>query len=333
MSEDLEVPGPPAAVARKEHCRAAGSRSPTKRNKSTRPPFPTLVDLCRNVINSNLERYPPEAFGIIDPTEWQALVSLRCASTKPRHASASGGLDGTGRLVPAVSDKVLFALEASNLHFAECPVADDLLWKTCVNFKFQRGGLTRPPALNQPWPLLVAEVKGASDTLLSPTATQPERQNAVDQIRQSPMNVALLRDSGVGKSIKKVIKKLDREGSDTSIRNQLEELLSSWRDMAASSGVEMTGKTAAGRKAASAPASDNGSDLKLAERCQSWRQLFAVLKHRNEEVLSSQGKRMREKRQNVSIRLYSMYLSHHGAHCFAIEEILTNLCSLDKRAL
>jgi len=332
MSEALEVPGPPApAVARKEQCRAG--RSPTKRNKSARPPFPTLVDLCRNVINSNLERYPPQAFGIVDPTEWQALVQLRCASTKPRHASASGGLDGTGRLVPAVSDKVLLALEESNPHFAECSVADDLLWKTCVNFKFQRGGLTRPPALNQPWPLLVAEVKDAADTLLSPTATQPERQNAVDRIRQSPMNVALLRDSGVGKSIKKAIKKLDRECSDTSIRNQLEELLSSWRDMAASSGIEMTGKTAASRSAANAPASENGSDLKLAERCQSWRQLFAVLKHRNEEVLSSQGKRMREKRQNVSICLSSMYLSHHGADCFAIKWILTNLCLHDKLVL
>ena len=125
------------------------------------------------------------------------------------------------------------------------------------------------------------------------------------------MNVALLRDSGVGKAVKKILKKMKGSCKDAEIRGQLEELLNRWVDMAESSGVGSdAGKggfdangvvpTSAKKKAL-----EQDIDLRTAESCMSWRQLFARLKNRNEKVMQSQGKRMREKRQNVSF---------HGNH-------------------
>lgn len=269
--------------------------------------FPTLVDLCRRVINANLERYPPESFGILGTQEWQALMKLRFASTRPKHAEAGGGLDGTGRLVPCVSHKFLSDVEAANPEFADCPIVDDMLWKACVEFKFKRGGLTRPQALLLPWPLQIAELQQAVELLQKSSATREVQQSALLKLLSSPMNVALLRDSGVGKAVKKVLKKMKDVHKDAEIRSQLEALLKSWMDMAESSGVGSNGGNGGFDANGVVPAntrkkaSEQEIDLAMAESCKSWRLLFAGLKKRNEKVMLSQGKRMREKRQSVSV--------------------------------
>ena len=290
-------------------CRGADTAHLQRSTAASPDPVPTLTDLCRRVINTNLERYPPDSFAILDSQEWQVLMKLRLASTRPKNAGAGGGgLDGTGRLVPCVSHKFLSSVEEANPEFSDCPVMDDLLWKACVEYKFKRGGLTRPPILFLPWPQRIAELQQAVEELQETDATHEERQSALVQIRSSPMNVELLRDSGVGKTVKKMIKKM----KDVEIRGQLEKLLQSWMDMAERSGaggaggkggVDMNGVVPSSAKR---KPSIQEIDLKLAQSCKSWRQLFAVLKSRNDKVMLNQGKRMREKRQNV--RYHNMYI-------------------------
>lgn len=251
----------------------------------------SLVALCRAVVTTNLERYPPESFGICDPDEWQAIVRLRHASTQPKRVigAAVTGLDGTGRLVPAVAEKLLHAIEECNPHLSDCPVADTLMWKDCVEYRFRRGaGLTRPTALHLPWPLLVHELQVQANHLMTSSASPTvDIQEVINILRAAPMNVALLKDSGVGKTVKKAIKKVDAEW-----KTQLEDLLSVWMEMAATDGV-VSSNTQTKHD------DTTQEDLELAETCHSWRQLFAVLKHRNEELRTTQGKRMREIRNNV----------------------------------
>jgi hypothetical protein len=265
----------------------------------------SLVDLCRSVIIANLERYPPDAFGICDPGEWQTIISLRHARTQPKKVMAgvltsSGGLDGTGRLVPAVSEKVLLAVEECNPHLADCKVTDTLLWKDCVEYRFRRGGLTRPVALQLPWPLLVEQLQTEANLLLSSDASPSEIREAVDVLRRTPMNVSLLKDSGVGKIVKRAIKKATIVDAESKCK--LEDLLSTWMEMAANSGV-VSHVTELPAQSPAAAKHDDAShdDLQVAETCRTWRQLFAALRDRNEEIRTTQGKRMREIRKNVRL--------------------------------
>ena len=101
-----------------------------------------LSTLCRNVIVSNLERYPGEAFAILDEQEWDNLVKLKHTSTRPR--LGKGGLDGSGRMNPVVSDKFITEVEENVPHFAYSEIVDTLVWKDLVNFRFKPGGLSRP---------------------------------------------------------------------------------------------------------------------------------------------------------------------------------------------
>jgi hypothetical protein len=296
--------------------------------RKNRAALPTLVQLCRQSIVSNLERYPPEAFGIVDPDEWDELVRLRHESTRPKQimvrsgnntntihpaqqqsptaaskAAVVGAVDG--RLVPVVSAKFISAVEAVNLHLAESTVADELWWRYCVEFKFRRGGPTRPIALHIPWPQLVQQVQYMGEQLVllcggdttSETTTRSDDDTVgrvVHRLSQSPMNVALLRDSGIGKLVKRVLKKIRQQPE----QEQLRELLATWMQVAEES-VQKAAKAAA----RSSGSNDNNDDLTLAESCRTWRDLYVTLTDRNDQVRHSQGQRMREIRKNVSVCL------------------------------
>jgi hypothetical protein len=118
--------------------------------------------------------------------------------------------------------------------------------------------------------------------LAAPSSSPEDVQDAINTLRRTPINVTLLKDSGVGKTVKKATKKVDAE-----FAGQLEDLLSGWMQMAATDGiVEQDGTTE--------------EDLVLAKTCLSWRQLFGALRQRHEEIRSIQGKRIRESRTNVS---------------------------------
>jgi hypothetical protein len=287
---------------------AAEPLSPSRRVDS-------LVRLCRRVITEKLDRYPPEAFNICDLDEWQALVALRHQRTQPKNANkdVSGALDDSGRLVPAVSEKFISAVEECNEHLAECSVADELLWKDCVEFKFSRSGIARPVAFMLPWPLLVDRIKKAAEVLLDSESSPEIMQESIHILLMSPMNITLLKDSGAGKLVKKAVKR--KKGLSDAFRQQLNDILESWISMAASNGVYV-------KMAAKNASPTHEDDLKLAESCQTWRQLFALLKDRHESIRSNQGKRMREIRKNVSFSCalrFNLLLSSRRCHfrCFS----------------
>jgi hypothetical protein len=197
------------------------------------------------------------------------------------------------------------------------------VWKNCVEYRFKAGGLTRPAALNSPWPVLICSLKDSGDTLLEllnvekpDDATQELLERQIQLLSESPMSVSLLQASGVGKSVKKFVKAcakgqcpLDvlterpKRGSLSSKNkpimsplSQLEETLQRWKDVAANSGVQVNST----EPSEEGNALEDQEDLRLAESCQSWRELFSVLQQRAEERRASQGARMREIRKNLA---------------------------------
>jgi hypothetical protein len=315
--------------------------------RKNRAALPTLVQLCRQSIVSNLERYPPEAFGIVDPDEWDELVRLRHESTRPKQimvrsgnntntihpaqqqsptaaskAAVVGAVDG--RLVPVVSAKFISAVEAVNLHLAESTVADELWWRYCVEFKFRRGGPTRPIALHIPWPQLVQQVQYMGEQLVllsgcgetNETTTRSDDDTVgrvVHRLSNLPMNVALLRDSGIGKLVKRVLKKCQQQQHE---QERLRELLATWMQVAEES-VQKAAKAAS-----RSSGSNNNDDLTLAESCRTWRDLYVTLTDRNDQVRHSQGQRMREIRKNVSVlSSWNVLVGRSTAGCGRTDEL------------
>mmetsp|Transcript_30444 Transcript_30444/g.65853 ORF Transcript_30444/g.65853 Transcript_30444/m.65853 type:complete len:545 (+) Transcript_30444:232-1866(+) len=214
----------------------------------------TLSDLCLEVIAGNIEKYPPHCFSSIAESEWEEIVRKKYRSTSPgqnmgdgaspaitiSHNAAigptavkvaapvilSGGLDGKGRTVPALAGKIIREIEDANPHLAKSAVADNLVWKDCVEYKFKSGSISRPRAFQYPWPILVERVKTSGEDLLSllqpPPCCEEERRGcseatvrrnreekmmkSVQTLGDSIMNLPLLSASGVGKSVKKFVK-------------------------------------------------------------------------------------------------------------------------------
>jgi hypothetical protein len=137
------------------------------------------------------------------------------------------------------------------------------------------------------------------------------------------MNVPLLQATGAGKTVKRAIrahKKRIGEGGepDSSAAGadacaRLERLLGSWVAMADDpDGIAVGGSHAAaagcgggkdanssGKKISESLAEARG-DLRIAEGCRSWRQLFRALKLRDDSRRSDQGERMRKIRSNLA---------------------------------
>ena len=242
----------------------------------------SLEDLCRAVIVANLEKYDPMCLGSLCEDDWEHIVRVRHQKTQPLQRKTNAGLDGSGRVAPAISDKVLTLIEETNPHLADSAVVDELVWRDCVEYRFRRGNtLTRPRELYLPWPELLAHVRQLAQGLQS-----GNEDSVVDAMVDLPMNVALLQATGIGKVVRKSIKKQKQQPSGGICEDgasKLEALLQSWKALAA-------------QKAPTPPQ----TDLEMAERCSSWRQLFAALKQRQESRRESQGKRMREIRQHLA---------------------------------
>jgi hypothetical protein len=261
----------------------------------------SLIALCRSVIVANLERYPPDYFGLVSEEEWESIIRLRHRRTSPK--AGSGGLDGTGRIAPAVSDRFLSEVEQANPHIAESAVVDQLVWRDCVEYKFKMGGLTRPRSLTYPWPVLMEKIRRAGDSLaimMEKDASERDEASvgrAIEKLTQLPMNISLLKATGIGKSIKKIIKS-HRGECESPVVERLNQLLTSWMDLAASNGVKIKGQN--GQAASPQVFKDDEEDLCILETCPMWRHLFAALTQREEKRRSTQGKRMREIRKNLA---------------------------------
>ena len=253
--------------------------------------IPSLVFLCRTVVTINLERYTPESFRICDIYEWEEIIRLRHTMTQPQqnhhHHHQNDSLDGNGRLLPAISEKVLLPIEECNEHLNDSIVADNLVWKDCVEYHFKRS-VIRPPILFVPWPILVQQIQTqcgqilssliimedvnndkrnmnsrnvrlTNHTTLPPKHSQQlptleEIANAIYILQTTTWNIELLRDTGIGKIIKRVLKQYQPQpptlkrsshnntntgSSSTTIRHMtesqikiLQQLLEGWMNLA-----------------------------------------------------------------------------------------------------
>ena len=275
----------------------------------------SLVDLCRRVLVSNLERYPPEAFGILNQEEWENVIRVRYDRTRPQ--KGTGGLDGRGRRNPAVSEKFMLHLEKSSPHLAQSSVIDRLVWKDIVEFRFKEGGVSRPSELLYPWPVLEGLAEEYANNLSHISKVDGlDREmeelgfRTINKVCEMPMDVGLLKSSGIGRAVKRFNKAcasnqclqiFDEPIASSSIREslrtKLEAVLQSWMAMAASSGVKMK----AGPCSDSAVDPSCSKDLARARKCSSWRELFDALNEYDERRRSNQGARMRERRQRLGM--------------------------------
>lgn len=274
----------------------------------------SLVDLCRSVLVSNLERFPPEAFAILDEEEWDNLIRVRYARTQPQ--KGKGGLDGRGRMNPAVAEKFMSELEKTIPHLAQSEVADKLVWRDIVEFKFKGGGLSRPRGLMYPWPVLEGLAEEYGKTLLSISQLNSIDKElrtvafrTISEICEMPMDVSLLKSSGIGKAVKKFIKScssneclsaFDEPISNSNIREtprtKLEAVLQSWMALAASSGVQMKNSMDDDIP----PDVTCLHDLAEARKCKFWRDLYNTLEIYDEKRRSNQGAKMRERRHRLN---------------------------------
>jgi hypothetical protein len=184
-----------------------------------------------------------------------------------------------------------------------------------VQQKFRLGGVSRPKGFTYPYPVLEARVKQAGNVLLDLIkfdAIDEEGKRsalkAINIICELPMDISLLKSSGIGKAVKKFLKSCDAHERlqcfDEPITNQniretprtkLDTVLQSWMSMAAKSGVKMKDDPSADPSAAD----DCDQHLAAAKNCKSWRELYIALKEYDEKRRSNQGARMRERRQRL----------------------------------
>ena len=292
--------------------------APTKRYLVTTGD--SLESRCCKVIAANLERYPVDVIGVLDEEGWNAVVRERHTGTAP--TKGKGGLDGTGRMAPAIKAQFLAKVEEVNPHLSESTVSDKLVWKDCVEYKFTAGGVERPNSLRYPWPELVDHVEKVGSALLG-LLTKEEitdldkgiLTHSVSCLKDAPMNISLLQSSGAGKIVKKFIKGCSKQQDIVdalgvnverpvgltgkprhmiSPLGELQRLLEDWKEMASQSGTKIAGLKS------TCPAPDfDSDDAKAAETCQTWRSLYHTLDLRKVKRLADQGARMRERKRKL----------------------------------
>ena len=235
---------------------------------------PSLLQLTTQMVSSNIEKYPPGALGVLSEYHWENVINARVNAKKkndhnsstsssrreyfdPRSASAADMDDTTAnnkepsdrplialeghaskRLLPEISEKILIPIEQhpNNVHLSKSKVADELLWKSIVDYNFH-GTMTRPKSLEVPCDVLKERLNEWGDELLEivrPVLTEEEyavnqaakgesmfydcdilgdgieRTNNLKKISYSlsltPMDVKLLAATDIGKKITQAVK-------------------------------------------------------------------------------------------------------------------------------
>lgn len=329
----------------------------------------SLASRCRNVIASNIERYPVETIGSLPYTEWEAIVKVKCSMTAPKSQTNAkvkkvkgSCLLSDGRKFPVLSEKFIREVEEKNKHLKFSALTDELVWRDCVDFKFKQvGSLSRPSIFRLPWDIQVKSLKqiaediqtlrlipdtannvvtDGSDSSTSSSSPAPNNNTTqmkkiaaiVEELQTTPMIVPLLSASGIGKALKKLIKKLrafdatmNTITDDTTATNktscyltwstQLENILQQWKEMASESGVAISSN-----KQSSSPSSPqlkptticarNGrhtspeqheEDVKNIQKCKQWRDLFDILVTREKRLIENRGAKMRESRKHLAV--------------------------------
>jgi hypothetical protein len=306
-------------------------------------PFETLVTKCRKIIASNLDRYPAETIGSLSEIEWEEVVRTKYEMTAPKVKAQKikgSHLLSDGRKTPLFADKFIKEMEEKNQHFQTSVVIDDLVWRDCVDYKFKKGGTSRPNIFREPWNMQVETLKSivqeigdmslkrnisSSDGNSSSSSTAlPNRRIAaiVQELQITPMTVPLLSASGIGKGVKKLIKRLrafDAAANDETtnfkeLSTELETLLQNWRVMASANGVAMSASSSksrsnknsesasiSGGKSRHTSDEQHAEDVIVIEKCSQWRDLFKALVAREQKLIKSHGAKMREIRKNLEV--------------------------------
>ena len=272
----------------------------------------SLVKRCIVVVVANLEQFPAEAMGILSEDDWDSVVRMRHKRTAP--TKGKGGLDGKGRLHPAISERFLEAMEEANPHLSKSAVTDSLVWRDCVEYKFRRGGPSRPAALTYPWPVLLdrigtasQDVKGLIGVPIDEVGAK-ERQIATrsaEILRETSVNLAVLEATGAGKMLKKFVKHCSKysefaaalqDTQATGVRpvQSLQKTLEKWMALAGQSPVGRDGKHPSQLR------KDEVKAFNVAQSCHSWRDLFHSLNAKEKERMEQHGARMRERRQKLA---------------------------------
>ena len=270
---------------------------PTSRESAV----PTLVSLCRTVICTYMEQYTPESFGICDLDEWEHLIRWRWRMTQPKQRSSQ-----THTRKAVLAAPILLALEEANPHLQDSLTADQLLWQDCVELGFPRDGSTRPLELLVPWPVLVQRLRMVPTTL----DDDSDAEQLLALCHSTTWNVALLRDTGLGKIVQRYVKKTKPILEEVPHRAGLQEVLDAWRELAAATdpdAVYLPNQTQHRRPGVA-------EDLRRAERAMTWRQLFLILQERKAQRQAAQGERMRNIRETVCVCCAVLFIIHDLFH-------------------
>lgn len=293
-------------------------------------PDASLEERCRVVVAMHLERYPPEAIGMLGEDAWNSIVKFKFERTNP--------IEGKRRTA-AINQHFLTAVEAENLHLADSAVADKYVWKDLCELQFPRSGLSRPKGLLYPWSILIQRISKAGQELLDSLkiisndnnenlASETLRvERSVQILAESAMSVSLLQSSGIGKTVNKIVKhasklKVQNKSEllfrkrqvpymkssknqprcEISIMEQLQTLLISWKELASRSGVAIAqDATLSKRDAIKSTSSDDSvhQDLEFCQlNCPTWRALFQTLSSREVQRRTNEGARLRQRREH-----------------------------------
>lgn len=239
----------------------------------------SLSRMCQKIIVANLEKFPPEVFQHLGEPLWDEIVQLAYHQTAPKEGK---------RQIPAIKPSILRRIESESPNLARSSVADTLVWKDCVEFSFKSGGLTRPKALQVPWPDLIDMIEQSGRKLLEYGFDAEE----VAFLSETPMTIKLLQDTGIGRTVKRVMK----QEANATHKEKLGNLLMKWKNEASRQGADIRVQDDVSQESAE----HDIEDLQALELCSGWRTLYTILREREERRKSEQGKRMREMRENLS---------------------------------
>mmetsp|Transcript_14441 Transcript_14441/g.16571 ORF Transcript_14441/g.16571 Transcript_14441/m.16571 type:complete len:449 (+) Transcript_14441:31-1377(+) len=297
-------------------------------------PDASLEERCSVVVALHLENYPPEMIGYLDQDAWNSIIKLKFNKTNPKEGK---------RRTAAITKHYLVAVETENPHLAESTVADKLVWKDLCEFQFPQDGVSRSKGLLFPWPIFVERIKRAGRELLeilqvendggTDISVTSKVERAIQLLVESAMNVALLKKSGIGKTIKKFVKHASKlescekmkflfqkrqvtsvkpsllssgfQSNSISIIEQAEKLVETWKETAANSGVAITQNNVQydNQRTLKPPHSNtDNSDCRDLEHCEShchnWRALYNTLDRLESKRRKKQGERLRQRREH-----------------------------------
>lgn len=314
---------PSPSVASKEECQEIS------------PSVPSLTNLCMKAISVNLEKYPAESFGLFSEDLWDKIVKYRHESTAPKAASCRGTL-ADGRSAPAISERIMREIETENPHLRNCALADTLVWKDCVEYKFKSGGTGRPKVLSVPWSDLVSQVKEAGQGLTEVASASNQMYITNDEIEikitefftimnDCPMSVPLLKATDIGKKVSKVLKacqKGDAPDALASFKKKFHRLLESWKNLASASGVQVASSKSSNIDDCTGRGKYTSmqryhQDVELLQNCHSWRDLFSILTERQNKLMLEHGQKMRTIRQNLDTNKHRVKKAKVASIAFA----------------